>query len=97
MNGPDPEQIADTGTTEQETDPGAGTGPMNPGKPGPDTTVRLAAMKRALGDAERVIVLTHDNPDPDAIASTAGLGYLLRKALGLPVTLAFGGIEAGKQ
>lgn len=92
MNGPDPEQSAGTGSTEQEPDPGTGSGPMNPRKPGPDTTVRLAAMKRALGDAERVIVLTHDNPDPDAIASAAGLGYLLRRAVGLPVTLAFGGI-----
>jgi nanoRNase/pAp phosphatase (c-di-AMP/oligoRNAs hydrolase) len=49
-------------------------------------------MKRAIGDAKRVIVLTHDNPDPDAIASAAGLGFLLEKATGLPVTLAFGGI-----
>jgi nanoRNase/pAp phosphatase (c-di-AMP/oligoRNAs hydrolase) len=92
MNGPDSERNAGTGGTEQETDPAAASGPKNPGKPGPDTTARLAAMKRALGDAERVIILTHDNPDPDAIASAAGLGYLVRRALGLPVTLAFGGI-----
>jgi nanoRNase/pAp phosphatase (c-di-AMP/oligoRNAs hydrolase) len=92
MNGPDSDQNAAADSMEQETDSGAGAGPMNPGKPGPDTTARLAAMKRALGDAERVIVLTHDKPDPDAIASTAGLGYLLSKAVGLPVTLAFGGI-----
>ena len=92
MNGPDSERNVGTGGTEQETDPAAASGPKNPGKPGPDTTARLAAMKRALGDAERVIILTHDNPDPDAIASAAGLGYLVRRALGLPVTLAFGGI-----
>ncbi|MCL7962693.1 MAG: DHH family phosphoesterase [marine benthic group bacterium] len=67
-------------------------GPKNPARPGPDTTARISAMKRAIGDAERVIVLTHDNPDPDAIASAAGLGFLLEKATGLPVTLAFGGI-----
>ena len=93
MNGPDSEGNAGTGGTEQETDPAAASGPMNPGKPGPDTTARLSAMKRALGDAERVIILTHDNPDPDAIASAAGLGYLVRRALGLPDTLAFGGLE----
>ncbi len=92
MNGPDPEQNADPGAMEQETAPGAESGPMNPSKPGPDTTARLAAMKRALGDAERVIVLTHDNPDPDAISSAAGLGFLVQKAFGFPVTLAFGGI-----
>jgi len=72
------------------TEPAAG--PKNPARPGPDISQRLAAMKRALGDAERVIILTHDNPDPDAIASAAGLGFLLEKATGLPVTLAFGGI-----
>lgn len=67
-------------------------GPKNPARPGPDISQRVGAMKRALGDAERVIILTHDNPDPDAIASAAGLGFLLEKATGLPVTLAFGGI-----
>ncbi len=71
---------------------GQAPGPKNPARPGPDTTARITAMKRAIGDAERVIVLTHDNPDPDAIASAAGLGFLLEKATGLPVTLAFGGI-----
>lgn len=92
MNGPDPREDAGSHAPEQEPEQGAESGPKNPGKPGPDTTARLAAMKRALGDAERVIVLTHDNPDPDAIASAAGLGYLVQKAIGLPITLAFGGI-----
>ncbi|MEJ2481731.1 MAG: DHH family phosphoesterase [Gemmatimonadota bacterium] len=71
---------------------GEAPGPKNPARPGPDTAARISAMKRAIGDAERVIVLTHDNPDPDAIASSAGLGFLLGKATGLPVTLGFGGI-----
>ncbi len=68
------------------------TGPKSPRRPGPDALARIAAMKKALEGAERVVVLTHDNPDPDAIASAAGLGFLLEKAVGVPATLAFGGI-----
>ncbi|MGW8283333.1 MAG: DHH family phosphoesterase, partial [Gemmatimonadota bacterium] len=92
MKDPVSEPKSDPGEADLQTAPDAESGPKNPSRPGPDTTVRLAAMRRALGDAERLIVLTHDNPDPDAIASAAGLGFLVEKALGLPVTLAFGGI-----
>ncbi|MDT8436482.1 MAG: DHH family phosphoesterase [Gemmatimonadota bacterium] len=67
-------------------------GPLRPRRPDPDTLPRLAAIRRALEGAERVLVLTHDNPDPDAIASAAGLGLLVERVAGLPVTLAFGGI-----
>ncbi|MFO7587123.1 MAG: DHH family phosphoesterase [Gemmatimonadota bacterium] len=49
-------------------------------------------MKRALEGAGRIVVLTHDNPDPDAIASAAGLAFLLEKLTGQAITLAFGGI-----
>ncbi|MFB6240628.1 MAG: hypothetical protein ABEJ46_03545, partial [Gemmatimonadota bacterium] len=38
-----------------------------------EATVRLAQMVGAVEDAEHVLVLTHDNPDPDAIASSAAL------------------------
>jgi len=40
----------------------------------------------------RWLVLTHDNPDPDAIASAALLGRILRHAFHQKVTLAYGGI-----
>lgn len=92
--GPGPERGGDDPADETiAAEPGSEvSGPKNPARPGPDTSARISAMKRAIGDAERVIVLTHDNPDPDAIASSAGLGFLLGKATGLPVTLAFGGI-----
>jgi nanoRNase/pAp phosphatase (c-di-AMP/oligoRNAs hydrolase) len=49
-------------------------------------------MRWVLGGAERAVVLTHDNPDPDAIASAAGLGFLIERVSGIPVTVAFGGI-----
>jgi nanoRNase/pAp phosphatase (c-di-AMP/oligoRNAs hydrolase) len=67
-------------------------GPKNPPRPRAEVTERLSEMRWFLGQAERALVLTHDNPDPDAIASAAGLGFLIEKISGIPVTVAFGGI-----
>jgi len=75
-----------------ETTADAEAGPMNPRRPTAEVTERLAEMRRVLEGAERALVLTHDNPDPDAIASAAGLGFLIERISGIPVTLAFGGI-----
>jgi nanoRNase/pAp phosphatase (c-di-AMP/oligoRNAs hydrolase) len=41
---------------------------------------------------DRWLVLTHDNPDPDALASTAALGLILRRRFRRKVTLAYGGM-----
>jgi len=38
------------------------------------------------------LVLTHDNPDPDALASAAVLARILRAAFRRPATIAYGGI-----
>jgi nanoRNase/pAp phosphatase (c-di-AMP/oligoRNAs hydrolase) len=57
-----------------------------------DQTVQLANLLAAMEDAGEVVVLTHDNPDPDAIASAAALGFLLERAGGHTTRLAFGGI-----
>ena len=43
-------------------------------------------------DRGKVLVLTHDNPDPDSIASAAALGYLLREKRGIDCTVAYSGI-----
>ncbi len=40
----------------------------------------------------RWLVLTHDNPDPDALAAAALMARLLRKAFGARVTIAYGGL-----
>ncbi len=53
---------------------------------------RYAALVDAFVGASRVIILTHDNPDPDAVASAAGLRALLEQACSLPVVTTFGGI-----
>ena len=70
----------------------AETGPKNPPRPRAEVTERLSEMRWVLGEAARALVLTHDNPDPDAIASAAGLGFLIERISGIPVTVAFGGI-----
>jgi len=70
----------------------AEVGPKNPPRPRAEVTERLSEMRWVLGGFERVLVLTHDNPDPDAIASGAGLAFLIERISGIPVTVAFGGI-----
>lgn len=40
----------------------------------------------------RVLVVAHDNPDPDSLASAMALKHLILKQTGQPVTIAFGGI-----
>lgn len=53
---------------------------------------RYSALIDAFVGASRVVILTHDNPDPDAIASAAGLRALLEDACSIPVVTTFGGI-----
>lgn len=53
---------------------------------------RLKALLAAVAGKRRALVLTHDNPDPDALASAVGLAYLLEQLAGLPTRVAFGGI-----
>ncbi|MFQ5678174.1 MAG: bifunctional oligoribonuclease/PAP phosphatase NrnA [Gemmatimonadota bacterium] len=68
------------------------TGPLAPREPTEEQRGRLMALLEALEDLPRVLVLTHDNPDPDALAAAAGLGFLLERVAGVEPTLAFGGI-----
>ena len=67
-------------------------GPIEPRAPGPDDASRFAALVGAFVRAERVVVLTHDNPDPDAIASSAGLAHIVQESVGIPAVVTFGGI-----
>lgn len=43
-------------------------------------------------DRGPLLVLTHDNPDPDSIASAAAMQYLLRKLRDIESTVAYSGI-----
>jgi len=64
----------------------------------PKTGKRRAGAKRsdrflvALKGARRVLLLTHNNPDPDGIAAIASLELLLREKLGISSVLSYGGI-----
>jgi nanoRNase/pAp phosphatase (c-di-AMP/oligoRNAs hydrolase) len=61
------------------------------------TRERLAALRERFGSAGagstgRWLVLTHDNPDPDALASALLLCTVLRRAFKQRATAAYGGI-----
>lgn len=58
------------------------------------TRERYAALTELAGrgKAGRWLVLTHDNPDPDALASGQLLARVLRQAFGQTVIVAYGGI-----
>ena len=52
----------------------------------------FSELVRGQGGRGRWLVLTHDNPDPDALAAAAVLARILRRAFGRRVTTAYGGL-----
>lgn len=52
----------------------------------------FSKLVRSRAKKSRWLVLTHDNPDPDSIASAAALSLLLRAHFKRRVTMAYGGI-----
>lgn len=46
----------------------------------------------AVAGARRVLILPHNDPDPDAIASAMALRYLLEQKLGIAAPIAYSGI-----
>jgi len=52
----------------------------------------LGELLQALGGRAPLIILPHDNPDPDSLASAAALKYLAQKLLGKNAVIAQGGI-----
>lgn len=71
---------------------GRGETDDSPAAGSPATVSRLAGLVAAVNGAEHAIVLTHDNPDPDALASAAALAFLIESRASVPTTIAFGGI-----
>jgi nanoRNase/pAp phosphatase (c-di-AMP/oligoRNAs hydrolase) len=53
---------------------------------------RLKQLIEAIGPSERVLILPHNNPDPDAIASAVALRYLLAEKFNLESHIAYQGI-----
>jgi nanoRNase/pAp phosphatase (c-di-AMP/oligoRNAs hydrolase) len=57
-----------------------------------DCFATLTRLIQREGEGGRWLVLTHDNPDPDALASAQILSRILRTAFKQKVTAAYGGI-----
>lgn len=54
-----------------------------------------ASLERLLElplDEGRLLILTHHNPDPDCLASSAAMRYLLKRKRGIDATAAYSGI-----
>ena len=54
---------------------------------------RLADLKAVLEGGARMLILTHDNPDPDALASAFALLKLAETFDGLTARIGFGGFR----
>ncbi len=52
---------------------------------------KLEAIDKVMTDKKHLLIIVHNNPDPDAIASAAGLGYFLEKRYGMKSSIAYGG------
>ncbi len=46
----------------------------------------------ALKIAKRLVVLTHDNPDPDSISSAVAFAYIVKEKFKIPTRVKYGGI-----
>lgn len=52
----------------------------------------LEEKLKVLEEGEKVLIMPHDNPDPDALASAWGLSFLLKKERNITATIAYGGL-----
>ena len=52
----------------------------------------LELLREAVADTGSILILPHNNPDPDAIASALALQFVLREKLGVNSSLAYQGI-----
>ncbi len=53
---------------------------------------KVERLVRQFRGRRRALVLTHDNPDPDSMASAWALAHLLSERAGVPADVAYGGI-----
>jgi nanoRNase/pAp phosphatase (c-di-AMP/oligoRNAs hydrolase) len=51
----------------------------------------LESLLGAVKDVDRVLILTHNNPDPDAIAAAVGLRHLLAETLRVEIRIGYKG------
>jgi nanoRNase/pAp phosphatase (c-di-AMP/oligoRNAs hydrolase) len=53
---------------------------------------RLSQLLKAMGGARHLLILPHNDPDPDAIASAVGLAHLVAETQGVESHIAYKGI-----
>src|SRR5687768_10312577 len=53
---------------------------------------RLQKLKETLKDTKRLVVLTHDNPDPDSISCAVALSAIVTQVFGVPSIVRYSGI-----
>jgi len=53
---------------------------------------RLHQLLETVKEKNKILILTHNNPDPDSLASAFTLKFILNKLLNLSVIVAYGGI-----
>ena len=51
---------------------------------------KLEELLRVARGRQRALILTHDNPDPDSLASAVALAFLLEKRAGLEAQVVYG-------
>ncbi len=59
---------------------------------GNDIRARLEKIQEIVKGKRKVLIVTHNNPDPDALASALALRYLLHEKWGVGAVIAYGGI-----
>ena len=60
--------------------------------PNGETQERLKKLEETLKNTKRLIVMTHDNPDPDSVSSAVTLAYIVSNRLKIPAKVKYGGI-----
>ncbi len=55
-------------------------------------TMTVGELERILAHHENILIVTHNNPDPDALAAGFGLQFLFSDRFEKSVTLAYGGV-----
>ena len=58
----------------------------------PTTRAKLDRLIEYAKSHRRALILTHDNPDPDSIASAVALAHILHELVGVEAVVAYGGI-----
>ena len=52
----------------------------------------LEKIGEVLKSAKRLVVMTHDNPDPDSVSSAVTLAYIVKNKFKVPAVVRYGGI-----